>query len=160
MMQVSKQPTSAKTSAREAFFLDFAKAVRGRFPDLKLMVTGGFRSRAGMEAALAENACDIIGIGRPSVINPALPKEVLLNENVSDDAAQVYLSPVLLPWYLSWVPIKVLGAGAETVSTFYPTRQTIVLMFEKQDYYARQIDVIAKGGKPTSTAGSYIGTKL
>ena len=28
------------------------------------MVTGGFRSRAGMDAALQANACDIVGVGR------------------------------------------------------------------------------------------------
>jgi 2,4-dienoyl-CoA reductase-like NADH-dependent reductase (Old Yellow Enzyme family) len=123
MMQEAQRAPSAKTSAREAFFLDFAKAVRARFPDLKLMVTGGFRSRGGMEAALAENVCDIIGIGRPSVVNQWLPKQVLLNEKVSDEDAQMYLSPTSLPWFMSWVPIKALGAGAESVSASCPFLQ-------------------------------------
>jgi 2,4-dienoyl-CoA reductase-like NADH-dependent reductase (Old Yellow Enzyme family) len=123
MMQVKKQAPSAKTSAREAFFLDFAKAVRARFPDVKLMVTGGFRTRGGMEAALAENVCDIIGLGRPSIINQSFPKEVVLNDKVSNQVAQMNLAPVALLWLLSWVPIKVLGAGAETVSSIYLTLQ-------------------------------------
>jgi tRNA-dihydrouridine synthase len=108
-----------KTSAREAFFLEFAKEVRSRFPNLKLMVTGGFRTRQGMEAAIAEGGCDIVGLGRPAVINPHWPKDVLLNEKVSNEDAQLLLSAVGLPWLLRMVPIKVLGAGAETVSRVF-----------------------------------------
>ncbi|TQS31951.1 hypothetical protein Golomagni_07751, partial [Golovinomyces magnicellulatus] len=70
---------SERTLNREAFFLDFAKAIRQHFKDVPLMVTGGFRSRKGMEAALKQGDCDIIGLGRPSVINAAWPKEVILN---------------------------------------------------------------------------------
>ena len=56
-------PKAASTVAREAFFLDFAKAIREKFRSVPLMVTGGFRTRQGMEAALREDACDIIGLG-------------------------------------------------------------------------------------------------
>lgn len=116
-MQSAPSAKSARTVAREAFFLDFAHAVRARYPQVTLMVTGGFRSRAGMQAALAEGACDIIGIGRPSVIHQDLPKNVLLNEKVGDEEAVSYLKPARLPWLLSWIPLsKVLGAGVETVS--------------------------------------------
>jgi hypothetical protein len=124
MMQANHENLkSTKTSAREAFFLDFAKAVRSRFPNLKLMVTGGFRTRAGMEAAIAEGACDIIGLGRPSVIKPHWPKDVLLNDRVSDQDAQLLLEPVPLPWILQFIPIRVLGAGAETVSSLFRSLQ-------------------------------------
>ena len=34
------------------------------------MVTGGFRSRTGINAALANNACEVIGIGRPLCADP------------------------------------------------------------------------------------------
>jgi 2,4-dienoyl-CoA reductase-like NADH-dependent reductase (Old Yellow Enzyme family) len=81
MMQAN--PThieSTKSSAPEAFSLSFPKSLRSRFPKTILMLSGGFRSRAGMESALAENACDIIGIERPGVINQHFPKDVLLNE--------------------------------------------------------------------------------
>ncbi|KAJ2967109.1 hypothetical protein NQ176_g9828 [Zarea fungicola] len=59
-----KSAKSASTLAREAFFLDFALAIRSHFPGVPLILTGGFRTRAGMEAALREGACDIVGIGR------------------------------------------------------------------------------------------------
>lgn len=80
------------------------------------MLIGGFRSRVGMESALAENACDIIGLGRPAAINPHFPQDVLLNKTVSDGLATMQLDPAPMNWLMSWVPIKVIGAGQETVS--------------------------------------------
>jgi 2,4-dienoyl-CoA reductase-like NADH-dependent reductase (Old Yellow Enzyme family) len=78
---------SARTIHREAFFLDFAREIRKHHPDVPLMVTGGFRSRMGMQAALESGACDLIGLGRPSAVWPRLAKEVLLNEGVEDEDA-------------------------------------------------------------------------
>ncbi|WP_298429949.1 NADH:flavin oxidoreductase/NADH oxidase family protein [uncultured Jannaschia sp.] len=61
-----------KTSAREAYFLDFAAEARAR-TDVPLAVTGGFRSVRAMEAALASGACDMIGIARALTLDPELP---------------------------------------------------------------------------------------
>jgi 2,4-dienoyl-CoA reductase-like NADH-dependent reductase (Old Yellow Enzyme family) len=101
------------TIAREAFFLDFAKTVREHHPTIPLMVTGGFRSRGGMEAALESGACDIIGIGRPVAMEPKLPKLVLLNKEIVDEEATIRLNRVEIGWLMSKVPIKSLGGGAE-----------------------------------------------
>ncbi len=67
------------TIAREAYFLDYAKDIRAVYKS-PLMVTGGFRSRAGMDAALAADACDMIGIGRPLCIDPQVPNKLLSSE--------------------------------------------------------------------------------
>jgi 2,4-dienoyl-CoA reductase-like NADH-dependent reductase (Old Yellow Enzyme family) len=71
-------PVRRSTRAREAYFLDYAEAIRGvaRMP---LMVTGGFRSRAAMEAAL-ESSCDVIGLGRPLCWQPDFPRRLLSRE--------------------------------------------------------------------------------
>jgi NADH:flavin oxidoreductases, Old Yellow Enzyme family len=84
---------SARTAAREAFFLEFAKETRKRYPNLVLMLTGGFRSRSGAEAAIKENACDIVGMARPAAIYPNFPI-VLLDQSISDEDAQITLSRV------------------------------------------------------------------
>jgi len=56
-------PMRASTRAREAYFLDFARAMmEGKTPPL--MVTGGFRSAAAMVEAI-EAGVAIVGIGRP-----------------------------------------------------------------------------------------------
>lgn len=107
---------SEKTAARESFFLEFAREMRAKLPDMPLMVTGGFRTRLGMEAALKEGACDLIGIGRPSVLNPSLPVNTILNAEVSDEDAKLYARRVHAPWLLKKFAPRSVGAGVESVS--------------------------------------------
>jgi 2,4-dienoyl-CoA reductase-like NADH-dependent reductase (Old Yellow Enzyme family) len=66
------EPQRASTRRREAYFLDYAREVRAAYP-LPLMVTGGFRSRAAMAAALAAGELDVVGLGRPTCLEPDLP---------------------------------------------------------------------------------------
>ncbi|CAG8889681.1 unnamed protein product [Penicillium egyptiacum] len=119
-------PISSRTAAREAFFLEFSKEVRQRHPGLVLMLTGGFRSRAGAEAAIRDNACDLVGIGRPAAIDPKFPR-LLLDESVGDDEAQMPLNKAPVPWYTRFLPLHLIGAGAEST------------------YYAAQIQKLGKG---------------
>jgi 2,4-dienoyl-CoA reductase-like NADH-dependent reductase (Old Yellow Enzyme family) len=108
------EPKSARTAAREAFFLEFATAVRQRYPALVLMLTGGFRTRAGAQAAIAQGACDLIGIGRPAAVDPAFAR-LLLDESVADEEARLVLNKVPAPWYMKLVPVRAVGAGLESV---------------------------------------------
>lgn len=64
------------TRVREAMFLEYAKKLKAvaRMP---IMVTGGFRTLAGMEAALQEGHTDMIGVARPSCIEPDFPARML-----------------------------------------------------------------------------------
>lgn len=113
----SAAPKSERTAAREAFFLEFSKEVRQRHPGLVLMLTGGFRSRAGAEAAIENNACDLVGIGRPAAVDPKFPR-LLLDESVAADEARMPLNKVPVPWYGRFLPANLIGAGAETVGFF------------------------------------------
>ncbi|MEW2360345.1 NADH:flavin oxidoreductase/NADH oxidase family protein, partial [Spirillospora sp. NPDC029432] len=65
------------TRAREAYFLDYARTVRGIAGRVPIAVTGGFRTRTAMERALAGRECDIIGIGRPACLTPDAPRALL-----------------------------------------------------------------------------------
>ncbi|KAE8149475.1 putative FMN binding oxidoreductase [Aspergillus avenaceus] len=123
-----KPQKSARTAAREAFFLEFARETRKRFPNLVLMLTGGFRSRMGAEFALKENACDLIGIGRPATIDPKFPR-MLLDESIPDEQAQLLLNKVPAPFFTRIFPSHIIGAGLETT------------------YYGGQIGRISKGLK-------------
>jgi 2,4-dienoyl-CoA reductase-like NADH-dependent reductase (Old Yellow Enzyme family) len=69
-------PQHGSSRAREAFFLEHAEKVRGR-ARTPLMVTGGFRTRAGMLAALQSRATDVVGLARPLAIEPELPAGLL-----------------------------------------------------------------------------------
>ncbi|MDN7673673.1 NADH:flavin oxidoreductase/NADH oxidase family protein [Burkholderia oklahomensis] len=77
VMQRGDRKTS--TIAREAYFLEFAEKVRAEV-DVPLMVTGGFRSLAGMEAPLRDGALDLIGLGRILAIEPDAPARLLRGE--------------------------------------------------------------------------------
>lgn len=113
---VTKAPAkSARTAAREAFFLEFAHTVRERHPELVLMLTGGFRTRAGAEAAINDGACDLVGMARPAAVDPKFPL-LLLDESVPDERAVLPLEKAPVPWYASWLPRNLIGAGAESVS--------------------------------------------
>lgn len=118
MIQGSKEPVerkSSRTVAREAFFLEFAKIIRTEFPTVPLMVTGGFRTRTGMRRALEDQACDMIGIARPAVLNPLLPVSIILNAEVSDEDARLYVRKMETPWRARLSGIKSAGSGAESV---------------------------------------------
>jgi 2,4-dienoyl-CoA reductase-like NADH-dependent reductase (Old Yellow Enzyme family) len=54
------------TRAREAYFLEYARTVRALAGETPLAVTGGFRSRSAMDAAIQAGECDVVGIGRPT----------------------------------------------------------------------------------------------
>lgn len=58
---------ASSTRAREAYFLDYARSVREAAGGVPLAVTGGFRTRAGMQDALTAGDCDVVGIARPTV---------------------------------------------------------------------------------------------
>ncbi len=67
------------TRAREAYFLTYAEEIR-KAASTPLMVTGGFRSAAGMEAAVTSGACDVCGLGRPLCVDPNFPKKLMSGE--------------------------------------------------------------------------------
>lgn len=113
-----EQPVQREsTKKREAYFLNYARAIR-EVATMPLMVTGGFRSRDAMQEALNEGVCDVIGLGRPLCTHPDTPKQ-LMNGKIDKAASFEHtlkladkgvFSPVspILPLKL----INVLGAQA------------------------------------------------
>ena len=67
---------SQSTAAREGYFLDYAEAMKSAL-NIPLMVTGGFRSADVMNTAIAANKTDLIGAGRPFIIDPEFPAKLL-----------------------------------------------------------------------------------
>jgi 2,4-dienoyl-CoA reductase-like NADH-dependent reductase (Old Yellow Enzyme family) len=67
------------TIQREAYFIAFAGAARA-VANMPVMVTGGFRSSAGMRSALDAGELDVVGIGRPMIADPETPKRLLSDE--------------------------------------------------------------------------------
>lgn len=71
-------PKKASTLAREAYFLDFARALRRRLA-MPIMLTGGLRTRQGMQAVLDEGV-DLIGIARPACVDLTCVARLLAGE--------------------------------------------------------------------------------
>lgn len=69
-------PMRASTAKREAYFLEYAAAIR-KVARMPILMPGGFRSRAAMEAALASGDVDVIGLARPLCTEPELPRRFL-----------------------------------------------------------------------------------
>ncbi|MDP9084451.1 MAG: NADH:flavin oxidoreductase/NADH oxidase family protein [Pseudomonadota bacterium] len=67
------------TRRREAYFLEYASLIKP-VANMPVMVTGGFRTKSGMEEALADGSADLIGLGRPMCIDPELPRRLLAGE--------------------------------------------------------------------------------
>lgn len=68
----------ASTRERESYFLAFAAELADG-ADVPLMVTGGFRSAAGMAEAITEDGISAIGVGRPMCGDPYCVSKLLIN---------------------------------------------------------------------------------
>jgi 2,4-dienoyl-CoA reductase-like NADH-dependent reductase (Old Yellow Enzyme family) len=73
---IEGRPIKESTKLREAYFLDYAEKIRKR-TDLPLVVTGGFRSSGAMIEAIESGATDFVGMGRPLVVDPDLPRKLI-----------------------------------------------------------------------------------
>lgn len=72
----AKPEQRESTRRREAYFLDYAARIRA-VATMPLMVTGGFRTRAAMLAALEAGDCHVIGFARPLCTDLEAPRQLL-----------------------------------------------------------------------------------
>lgn len=119
------------TREREAVFLEYAKSIKAvaRMP---IMVTGGFRTLAGMEAALAGGHTDMLGVARPFCLDPDFPKRMF--------AGQMDRLPVP-------EDRLVLGKGYWGPNSPSNTMRTLNNLCQAGWYY-RQIEQLAAGQLP------------
>jgi len=126
-----EEAVRATTKAREAYFIDYAEAVRD-VALMPVMATGGFRTRVAMDEAIAGGAVDLVGLARPAVADPEIAAKLVSGE--ADEAPaperRLKLGPGL---FGPNSPIDVLRAanGLATMAWFY-----------------RNIVRIADGGEP------------
>ncbi|MEL7199103.1 MAG: NADH:flavin oxidoreductase/NADH oxidase family protein [Pseudomonadota bacterium] len=107
---------ASSTVAREAYFVDFAKAMKDAV-DVPLMVTGGFRSRTAMEQAVASGAADVVGLGRPLCVQTDGAKRILEG---ADQLPSAEKTLSLLPGALKFLEgIKTVRAMAGFATQFW-----------------------------------------
>lgn len=75
----TRKKKKESTLAREAYFLEFAAKAR-QVTDVPLVVTGGFRTVAGMNEALTSAALDMVGLGRLLAIEPEAANRFLAGQ--------------------------------------------------------------------------------
>lgn len=94
---VFEEKVRESTRAREAYFFKYAVAAR-QVADMPLMVTGGFRTRAAMDEALASGEVDMIGLGRPLCVDADFPEKMLTGsiEAAPDFEGGLRLGPGIL----------------------------------------------------------------
>jgi 2,4-dienoyl-CoA reductase-like NADH-dependent reductase (Old Yellow Enzyme family) len=114
----AQRNVAASTIAREAYFVDFAKAMKAAV-STPLMVTGGLRTRAAMVETLESSAADVIGLGRPLCVATDGPNALL---NGATELPRAENELALLPSWLRFLTrIKSIRAidGFATQYWFY-----------------------------------------
>ncbi len=107
------------TKQREAYFLEYAEKVRA-VTTVPLMVTGGFRSAAGMREAITSGATDMAGLGRPFALDVAVARTVTGGGTAPDMASKRPSSKQLeaaLELYFHTRQIQRIAAGHEPVAS-------------------------------------------
>ena len=124
----------SSTREREAMFLEYAKSIKA-VAKMPIMVTGGFRTKAGMEAALIQGHTDMIGLARPFCLVPDFPSQMLAGTlerlPVSEDQL------VLGRGYI----------GPNSPSAAWRTLNNL----GQAGWYYRQIERLAAGREPDAT---------
>jgi len=82
LMGVEPTEVRESTRKREAYFLEYADAIRTA-AKIPLMITGGFRGREVMEQAIANREIDMVGLARPFCTQPDLPT-LLMDKRIDE----------------------------------------------------------------------------
>lgn len=119
-MAGKRQPAvKESTRRREAYFLEFAEKARAAVKT-PLLLTGGFRSLAGMADAIASGAVDFVGLARSLAVEPDLPSRLLAGQEPRH-------------------PVRPISTGIKPVDD--------MAMMEVM-WYARQLHRMGKGQEP------------
>lgn len=141
MEEEENQNIPVSTLMREAYFVDFAMAMRKELK-IPLMVTGGFRQSIAMKQAIESGGADVIGLGRPMCVMTDAPNQLL---NGIDELPRYESQLALFPKWLSWLTkLKTL----RTVSSF-----------AVQYWYYGQIDSLGRTGKADPDLSVWAATK-
>lgn len=119
------------TRKREAFFLEYAREIRAEIT-VPMVVTGGFRNRTAMEAALSEDGIDMIGLARPLCVMPDGAAELIsgTRDHIGITEARLTLGTG------SW--------GLNTKNKLINLVNTVA----RVEYYVAQMDRMAAGKEP------------
>jgi len=137
-----KQNVAASTLMREAYFVDFALAMKDKI-SIPLMVTGGFRRRDAMEQAITSGSADLVGVGRPMCIMTDAPARLLQGlDELPRYENQLSMFP---PWLAFLNKNKTLRTMA---------------IFGIQYWFYAQLDALGKEGNAQPSMSVFAATRL
>jgi 2,4-dienoyl-CoA reductase-like NADH-dependent reductase (Old Yellow Enzyme family) len=136
-----KQNVAHSTQLREAYFVDFALAMKEKVK-IPLMVTGGFRRREVMEQAVESGSADLVGIGRPMCVDTDAPGQLLAGAEVLTCYEQEL--SLLPPWLAFLGRINAIRSMAS---------------FAVQFWYYAQLDILGITGKPKPELSVFAATR-
>lgn len=138
---VTNDTRKESTKKREAYFLTYAIEIKKCIKKLPILVTGGWRTKGIMEAAIRDGECSMIGLGRPLCGDPDGSKKLLNNEISELPRYEQQLRTGV--WCIQWIfslPIKLFG---------------IINMVSQQAWYYRNIYSIGETGEPDVSLGCF-----
>ncbi|CAD0187224.1 NADH oxidase [Ruegeria sp. THAF57] len=109
------------TRKREAYFLEYAEKVKTQI-STPLMVTGGFRSAAGIAEALSSGAIDMAGVARPFAVDPMFATHVMRNPSYVSTVAPIrsgikkidQMAIMEISWYTMQIERLAHGKSSQT----------------------------------------------
>jgi 2,4-dienoyl-CoA reductase-like NADH-dependent reductase (Old Yellow Enzyme family) len=135
-----EQTVAASTQAREAYFVDFALAMRESL-QVPLMVTGGFRTRVAMEQALGAGV-DLVGLGRPLCVQ-------------TDGPARLLGGADSLPSYEAGLGLLPRSLGFLRRSRLLRTLDTFGAMY----WFYAQLDLLGKEGRVDESLSTFAASR-
>ena len=123
VMMGKKSKLKASTEKREAYFLEYCEKV-SQITKTPILLTGGFRTRAAMDAALASEACQFIGLARSLAVDSEFANKLLANENCESS-------------------VQPISSGFKTLDKIFPLEIT---------WYTQQLHRMGRGENPKLSA--------
>lgn len=136
------QQVKQSTALREAYFVDFAKAMQEKV-SIPLMVTGGFRRRSVMEQAVSGGGADLIGLGRPMCVMTDAPRQIL------EGCEELPRYEAALSMFPNWLSFLTRFKTLRTMATF-----------GVQYWFYAQLDQLGKRGKPEPEMTVFAATRM
>ena len=132
-------PGAASSSDRSGsgpYFLDFARRARAR-TNIPLMVTGGFKTLAQAENAIADGTADVVGLARALVVDPELPSFWLSGQRAKPQFPRFNNPPEggVTAWYTMQITQNAKGEAALSPDDL----EDAITKYENRDNARRRI---------------------
>ncbi|RDJ12342.1 NADH:flavin oxidoreductase/NADH oxidase family protein [Rhizobium grahamii] len=122
--------SASDRSGRGPYFLEFAKRARA-VTTKPLMLTGGFKTRAQAEDAVASGAVDMVGLARALVLEPSLPN--LWKEQKKSEPTFPRFSDAPEGGVTAWYTMRLAEIGTNTETSDFLGLERAIQAYKARD---------------------------